>query len=104
MLPLPRPVAEVCAIAKRDLAQGETLDQIGEYCYRAWVMTAEDARADQAIPCGLLAGCTTTAPIAKGALITHQNTKVPETSPIAMLRARQDRMLGYDVAEGADAP
>ena len=39
MVPLPQPVAEVCAVAKRDLQPGETLDAIGEYCYRAWIMT-----------------------------------------------------------------
>ena len=33
MVPLDRPSAEVCAVAKRDLVAGETLDQIGEYCY-----------------------------------------------------------------------
>ena len=34
MRPLPMPSAEVAARAKRDLAVGETLDAIGEYCYR----------------------------------------------------------------------
>ena len=94
MVPMPRPVAEVCAVAKRDLVIGETLDQIGEYCYRAWIMTVGDARAANAIPCGLLQGARVTAPIAKGALITSANTTVPADSKIAMLRARQDKMLG----------
>ncbi len=94
MVPLERPVAEVCAVAKRDLQPGEKLDQIGEYCYRAWIMTAEEARAGAAIPCGLLAGATVTAPIAKGALITTANASVPADSRIAALRARQDAMLG----------
>ena len=94
MVPMPVPVAEVCAVAKRDLTPGEHLDQIGEYCYRAWIMTTTDAQAHAAIPCGLLAGATVTAPIAKGALITKANTTVPPDSKIAMLRARQDAMLG----------
>lgn len=94
MVPLPRPVAEVCAVAKRDLAVGATLDQIGEYCYRAWLMTAPEARAAGAIPCGLLAGSRVTAPIAKGALITGANAALPAGSRIAALRARQDAMLG----------
>ena len=47
MVPLPRPVAEVCAVAKRDLAAGETFDAIGETCYRSWTMTVDDARASQ---------------------------------------------------------
>ena len=95
MVPMPRPVAEVCAVAKRDLQVGETLDQIGEYCYRAWIMTVPEAQAAQAIPCGLLQGAKVTAPIPKGQLITRANTAVPAGSRIAALRARQDAMLGY---------
>ncbi|WP_417772006.1 NAD(P)H-dependent oxidoreductase [Stappia sp.] len=94
MVPMARPVAEVCAVAKRDLQPGETLDQIGEYCYRAWIMTVEEARAASATPCGLLAGAKVTAPIRKGELITSANAAVPADSRIAALRARQDAMLG----------
>ena len=94
MVPMARPVAEVCAVAKKDLAVGDTLDQIGEYCYRAWIMEAGEARAAAAIPCGLLTGAKVTAPIAKGGLITTANAAVPADSRIAVLRARQDKMLG----------
>ena len=45
MVPLPMPVAEVCAVAKRDLAVGETFDAIGETCYRSLTMTVAEARA-----------------------------------------------------------
>lgn len=93
MIPMPRPVAEVCAVAKRDLKPGETLDQIGEFCYRAWIMTTAEAAAADAIPCGLLTGAKVTAPIAKGALITKANAAVPADSRIAALRQRQDEML-----------
>ena len=94
MVPMPVPVAEVCAVAKKDMAVGETLDQIGEYCYRAWIMTAPEARTAGAIPCGLLTGAKVTAPIKKGDLITRANAAVPANSKIAILRARQDAMLG----------
>lgn len=94
MVPMARPVAEVCAVAKTDLAVGDTLDQIGEYCYRAWIMKADEARAAKAIPCGLLTGANVTAPIRKGELITTANAAVPAGSKIAALRARQDKMLG----------
>lgn len=93
MVPLARPVAEVCAVAKRDMAPGETLDQIGEYCYRAWILTAKEAAENRAIPCGLLQGCTVTQMIRKGELITYANASVPAGSRIAELRARQDAML-----------
>jgi len=94
MVPMARPVAEVCAVAKKDMAVGETLDQIGEYCYRAWIMTVAQARSAGAIPCGLLTGAKVTAPIKKGDLITRANAAVPANSKIAALRARQDAMLG----------
>jgi len=94
MVPMARPVAEVCAVAKKDMAVGETLDQIGEYCYRAWIMTVPEARSAGAIPCGLLTGAKVTAPIRKGDLITRTNTVVPANSKIAALRLQQDAMLG----------
>ena len=82
MVPLPRPVAEVCAVAKRDLKPGETLDQIGEYCYRAWIMTARGGgRRRGASPAGSLTGAKVTAPIAKGELITRANAAVARRQP-----------------------
>jgi predicted homoserine dehydrogenase-like protein len=96
MVPLARPVAEVCAVAKKDLRPGDRLDAIGEYCYRAFIMTAADARAARAIPCGLLQGGTVTAPIAKGGLVTRENAAVAPGSKIAELRARQDRLVDAD--------
>jgi predicted homoserine dehydrogenase-like protein len=93
MVPLSKPVAEVCAVAKKDLKAGETLDAIGEYTYRAWIMTAEQAREATAIPCGLLHSATVTKPIKKGQLITRANTAVPANSKIVELRARQDKLV-----------
>lgn len=93
MVPLDKPVAEVCALAKKDLAVGELLDQIGEYCYRAWVMEAVEAKTSAAIPCGLLAGSVVTKPIKKGELITYENTTPPADSKIVQLRALQDQMI-----------
>ena len=103
MVPIDRPTGEVCAVAKKDLAPGEVLDQIGEYCYRAWAMEAGQARDAKAIPCGLLTGCIVTAPIKKGALITTENTRIPSDSKIAELRSRQDKLLGYSTLEMTDA-
>ncbi|EIM71689.1 homoserine dehydrogenase NAD-binding protein [Nitratireductor aquibiodomus RA22] len=93
MVPLDKPVAEVCAVAKKDMQPGDTLDAIGEYCYRAWVMTVPEARASKAIPCGLLQGGTVTKPIKKGELITSDNAAPPAGSKIAELRARQDKLV-----------
>ncbi|MFN4140709.1 NAD(P)H-dependent oxidoreductase [Aestuariivirga sp.] len=93
MQPLDVPSAEVCAVAKKDLAPGEHLDAIGEYTYRAWIMTREDAAAANAVPCGLLEGGTVTKPIRKGELLTYVNSSVDGASRIVALRKRQDDML-----------
>lgn len=93
MAPLRQPSAEVCAVAKKRLAPGERLDQLGEYCYRAWIMEAGEARAAGAVPCGLLAGGEVTHPVETGELITRRNVRVPAETRIVALRAKQDAML-----------
>lgn len=93
MVPLSKPVAEVCAVAKKDLQPGETLDAVGQYCYRAWIMTCEEAKKAHALPCGLLEGGTVTHAIKKGDLITYDNATPAAGSKIAELRAKQDAMI-----------
>jgi predicted homoserine dehydrogenase-like protein len=93
MVPLDRPVAEVCAVAKRDLKPGDALDAIGEYAYRSWIMTVEDARSANAIPCGLLEGGTVTSPIAKGELVTYANARPDPESGLVALRKKQDELV-----------
>lgn len=93
MRPLPVPVAEVCAVAKRDLKPGEKLDAIGEYTYRAWAMSVADALAQGALPCGLLEGGVVKQPVGRGELLTQQNCAVDANAPIVQLRRRQDEMV-----------
>jgi len=93
MVPLDRPVAEVCAVAKRDLQPGDRFDAIGEYTYRSWIMTAEEARSARAVPCGLLEGGTVTAPIKKGDLVTYDNANPDRSTQLFALRQKQDEMV-----------
>lgn len=93
MVPLARPVAEVCAVAKRDLKPGEKLDAIGEYTYRSWTMSVEDARTADAVPCGLLEGGTVQQPVKKGELLTNVNIAPVQDTKLMELRRLQDRMV-----------
>ncbi|MEO9614781.1 MAG: NAD(P)H-dependent oxidoreductase [Nitratireductor sp.] len=93
MVPLPRPVAEVCALAKRDLAAGEVFDAIGETCYRSFTMTVTDARAKNAVPVGLLEGGKVLKPVRKGELLTTDNAAPDPNTRLFALRRRQDQML-----------
>ncbi|MDQ6436657.1 NAD(P)H-dependent oxidoreductase [Mesorhizobium sp. LHD-90] len=99
MVPLPHPVAEVCAVAKRDLKPGETFDAIGETCYRSWTMTAGEARARMAVPVGLLEGGKVLKAVRKGALLTTDNAAPDETTRLYALRKLQDAMP-HDAAAG----
>ena len=53
MVTMERPVVEVRALTKKDLAPGEMLDQISEFSYSAWAMEASRARSAKTIPAGL---------------------------------------------------
>jgi len=93
MVPLPRPVAEVCARAKRDLNPGDILDSIGETCYRSFTLRVEDAQAAGAWPVGLLDGGRVIKPIAKGALITRDAVAVDTSTALYTMRMAMEAML-----------
>jgi len=94
MVPMAHPVAEVCAVAKRDLAVGEKFDAIGETCYRSFTLTVADARAKHAMPVGLLEGGKVLAPVKKGELLTTQNATPDTGTNLYRLRKLQDAMFG----------
>jgi predicted homoserine dehydrogenase-like protein len=93
MVPLARPSAEVCAVAKKDLVPGDKLDAIGEYTYRAWIMTYGEAQKARGVPCGLLEKGKVIKAIKKGELLTYANCAVDEGAGIVKLRKRQDELL-----------
>ncbi|MGQ2909440.1 MAG: NAD(P)H-dependent oxidoreductase [Aliihoeflea sp.] len=93
MVPLAKPVAEVAAVAKRNLAVGETFDAIGETCYRSWTMTAGEAAAARAVPVGLLEGGKVLKPVKKGDLITLDNATPDTTTRLWALRQKQEEMV-----------
>lgn len=89
--PLPQPVAECIAIAKRPLRAGETLDAIGEYCYRGSIDTAAAARQEHLLPLGLAKGCVLGRDVAAGEPIRYTDLeRLPET-PLVEMRRQQDQ-------------
>ena len=93
MVPLATPVAEVCAVAKRDLKPGERLDAIGETCYRSYTMTAVDARAEGAVPVGLLEGGRVLAAVRKGRIADAGERRA----------GQEDEAVGVEGEDGGDA-
>ncbi len=92
MVPLSKPVAEVCAIAKRDMQVGESLDAIGETCYRSFIMKVEDANEKSCLPVGLLEGGKVLKAIKKGELITSQNATPDKSTKLFEMRMKQNLM------------
>ena len=89
--PLDTPVAEAVAIAKRDLKSGDVLGRIGEYDYRGWAMTWEDARRAGALPLGLVEAAKVSRPVKAGEFLTSANC-VPENAfAITQIRKRLDQ-------------
>jgi len=91
MVPVDRPVAEAVTIAKRDLAAGETLGKIGETQYRAWAMTAAEARTANAVPLGLAEGARVIKPVKAGGYLTYDNCTPDDSLVVTRIRRRLDQ-------------
>lgn len=85
-------VSEVVAVAKRDIAAGETIGDIGggEVFHR--IYRHEEAKSLRGIPMGLATGGEATAAIAKGQLLTEENLRPDPTRLSFKLRQLQDAM------------
>ncbi len=103
MRPLPVPSAEVGARAKRDLRAGETLDAIGEYCYRGFALSRTDSIALDALPLGLAQGATVTRAIANGDYLTYANCQPDDALKIVQVRREQDAFIREASGEHAAA-
>ena len=90
--PIDRPVAECTALAKRDIAAGETLGRIGTYDYRGFTMTWGDARDKGAIPMGLAERAKVIKPIRKGEQLTYENCTPDDSLLVTQIRSRLDQL------------
>ena len=89
--PLHTPVAECFALAKKDLKAGQTLDAIGEYCYRGCVDIAQTARREKLVPLGLVKGMKLNRDVPRDTAITWDLVDIRDESIILQLRRIQDR-------------
>ena len=87
--PLAGPVVEVCAVAKRDLKAGETLDDYGCYMTYGEAVNSDEMRALRYLPEGLVEGCTLVRDVAKDAVLTYDDVQVPAGRVADRLRQEQ---------------
>jgi predicted homoserine dehydrogenase-like protein len=86
----PHLVAEVVSMTKKDLAPGDVIDGIGGFTVRGYADNALDAKRDNLVPIGLVAGAKIIKPIAAGELLTYDHVELNADSLIVKLRKQQD--------------
>jgi predicted homoserine dehydrogenase-like protein len=89
--PLGGPVVEVCAVAKRDLKSGETLDDYGMYMTYGEAVNADEMCSKRYLPEGLVEGCVLTRNVPKDSVITYSDVTLPQNRLADQLRAEQYR-------------
>ena len=93
--PLGGPVVEVCAVAKRDLKAGETLDDYGMYMTYGEAVNTDEMSTGRYLPEGLVEGCRLVNDIAKDQVLRYDDVVLPEGRLADRLRSEQyEKFLG----------
>jgi predicted homoserine dehydrogenase-like protein len=92
LVPLDEPIADVMTLAKKDLNQGEILDDFGGYTFYGVIDVAEETRKLNALPVGLAPGARLTRPIQAGSILTWDDVQLDEGSLVVQLRRQQDAL------------
>ncbi len=87
--PLAGPLVEVCAVAKRDLNEGETLDDYGMYMTYGEAVAADEMSAKRYLPEGLVEGCRLKRAIVQDDAISYDDVELPPDRLADRLRAEQ---------------
>jgi predicted homoserine dehydrogenase-like protein len=78
--------ADVCAVAKRDLALGETLDGEGGFTVVGRLLAAEESAATRALPIGLAHGLRMARSLSAGAIVSVDDVDAPSPSVALAMR------------------
>jgi predicted homoserine dehydrogenase-like protein len=76
--PIGPPVVEVCAVAKRDLAEGDVLDDYGMYMTYGEAVNVEEMREKRYLPEGLVEGCRLIRAIKRDEVISYDDVVLPQ--------------------------
>ena len=94
LAPTGGPKVEVVTIAKRDLAEGETLDELGGYTAYGVAENAPVAAAERLLPIGVAPGCRLARAVKKDAALTYDDVILPEGRIVDRLRSEQASHFG----------
>jgi predicted homoserine dehydrogenase-like protein len=88
------PVADVLAVAKRDLSPGDMLDGIGGFTCYGVIDNADTTSAQNLLPMGLTDGCRLVRDVAADQPITYADVELPAERLADRLRAEQQELFG----------
>lgn len=88
------PLCDSIAVAKRDLAAGETLDGIGGFTAYALLENYATSRAQRLLPMGVAEGCRLRRAIPRDSAITYDDVELPPGRLCDALRIEQERQFG----------
>ena len=88
--PLPTPVVDVVAVARRDLKAGQTLDGMTGTTVRGEIVAARPPGPDSPLPFALASGVTLASDVAAGRVVTYRHLSRPGDSFAWTLRRLQD--------------
>jgi predicted homoserine dehydrogenase-like protein len=97
--PLGGPTVEVCAVAKRELKAGETLDDYGHYMTYGEAANVDEMRAKRYLPEGLVEGCFLKRNIARDQVITFDDVELPKGRLADSLYAEQCAAFPLDTSD-----
>jgi predicted homoserine dehydrogenase-like protein len=89
--PLAGPVVEVCAVAKRDLRGGETLDEYGMFMTYGEAVNVDEMSDTKYLPEGLVEGCRLRRDVVQDEVLTYDDVELPPGREADRLRAEQYR-------------
>ena len=94
--------ADAVAVAKRDLAAGETLDGEGGYTVSGRLMPASRSLAEGALPMGLTHGVRLVKPVAKGRTVRWPDVAADAEDPAVRLRREMEALYRPALLEAAE--
>lgn len=93
--------AETVTVAKIDLAAGDFLDSIGGFTVYGHILTAQEARSENALPLGLVdKNVRLKRDIKKGEIISYDDVEQTKDSTIWRLRRMQDDTFKAETEKG----
>ena len=101
LAPIGGPRVGVVAVAKKDLAAGELIEQFGGYQVYGVAENIDAIRGQRLLPVGLSLGCKVNARVSKDAVLTVDDVWTPQGRLVDLLYAEQERFFVNTTASTA---